>query len=188
MLPCRSSAPAAFTSGRSGKRRTSPTRNGSATASGRYTKSDSGATSVIATRSSASARRASVASSAATPPPAIRTSTRLASRSITWLPPVGAVLLLPVAQQERNKRINLLARELAPVAGRHHARLVPGCDRRVRIEDRLAHEGPALSRQRCVEVRADRRLRAGGGQRVTGAAAGREEDALAASHPHLPAQ
>ena len=74
-------APAAAASSASSKRLTSPRSNGSATASGRYQKCGSGASSSTLTRFSASARSARAASRAATPPPAIRT--RVATSTIS---------------------------------------------------------------------------------------------------------
>src|SRR6266487_3999632 len=78
---------------------TRPSPNGSRTANGRYQNSVSGAINWICTRSSASARRASVASSAATPPPAIRTrnaslaaigpASRAGSRPPSGRPPIS---------------------------------------------------------------------------------------------------
>src|SRR5512132_338543 len=71
--PCSYIAPQPAASSSSGKRTTEPSPNGSATESGRYVNTRSGATSVSSTRSSASCRSATIASSAATPPPAMTT-------------------------------------------------------------------------------------------------------------------
>src|SRR5512133_2055806 len=73
-------APAAAASSARSKCRTSPRPNGSATASGRYQNSGSGASISTLTRLSPSSRRANAASRAATPPPAISTS--IAKRSL----------------------------------------------------------------------------------------------------------
>src|SRR6266508_1054643 len=70
---CSYVAPQPAASSSSGRRTTEPSPNGSATESGRYVNTRSGATSVSSTRSSARCRSATIASSAATPPPAMTT-------------------------------------------------------------------------------------------------------------------